>query len=106
MATARQIGQAGEAFVVSSLRSKGFTVFRWDEDAPGASAIEMQGRKKRLFLHVKAAVAPDKPKGLTLEEKVRIKKRAEAVKGEAWAAKVTLDATLGTADRTTWRRIL
>ncbi len=92
--------------MVSSLRSKGFTVFRWDEDAPGASAIEMQGRKKRLFLHVKAAVAPEKPKGLTLDEKVRIKTRADAVKGEAWAAKVTLDATLAAAASTTWRRIV
>lgn len=106
MATERQIRQAGEALVVSSLRSKGFTVFRWDEDAPGTGAIEMQGRKKRLFLHVKSAVAPGKPKGLTLEEKVRIKTRADAVKGEAWAAKVTLDATLGAAASTTWRRIV
>ena len=106
MATERQIGQAGEALVVSSLRSKGFTVFRWDEDAPGASAIEMLGVKKRLFLHVKAAVAPAKPKGLTLEEKARIKTRANAVKGEAWAAKVTLDATLNPAASTTWRRIV
>lgn len=92
--------------MVSSLRSKGFTVFRWNEDTPGSGAIEMQGRKKHLFLHVKAAVAPDKPRGLTLEEKVRIKTRAEAAKGEAWAAKVTLDETLSTAANTTWRRIL
>ncbi len=106
MATAQEIGRAGETLVVSSLRSKGFTVFRWDEDAPGAGAIEMRGGKKRFFLHVKAAVAPDKPKGLTLDEKVRIKIRAEAVKGEAWAAKVTLDPTLGVAASTTWRRIL
>jgi len=105
MSTTRQIGQAGEAVVISSLRKKGFTVFRWDEEAPGATAIEMQGRKKRLFLHVKTAVIPDKPAGLTAGENARIKMRAAAVKGEAWAARVTLDATLAPAANTAWRRI-
>lgn len=107
MATATQIGQAGEGAVVAWLQSKGFTVTKWNTQAPGATDIEATTRTVSLLVQVKAAISPSEPASLSTDEAARITSRATQTGMQAWEARVQLDASLKPLGNITftWRRL-
>jgi Holliday junction resolvase len=94
VATALQIGEAGERIVVDWLKAKGCTIDRWDTQSPGSTDIEASWPTKRLLVQVKSAVAPNQPSVLSGDEIAKIKSRAAKVGAEAWQAQVQLDSQL------------
>ncbi len=76
MATSAQIGQAGEAAVVTALKKEGWSITNWNTQVPGSTDIEASSGKKKLLVQVKSAITPDSPASLSSDEERNIKSRA------------------------------
>jgi len=104
MATAAQIGQAGEAAAVAALKKEGWTIAVWNTQAPGATDIEASSGAKKLLVQVKTAVSPDVPANLSSGEERSITSRAARIGADAYEARVVLGQTLSTV-RVDWRKL-
>jgi len=105
MATALEIGQAGERVVVDWLKTKGYKIDRWDTQSPGSTDIEASASSKRLLVQVKSALAPNLPASLSDSEKKGITSRAASVSAQAWLAQVQLDGRLAPVGEIKWTKL-
>jgi Holliday junction resolvase-like predicted endonuclease len=104
MATSAQIGQAGEATVVTALKKEGWSITNWNTQAPGSTDIEASSGRKKLLVQVKSAITPDSPASLSSDEERNIKSRAAKIGADAYEARVTLDRSLA-ATSLDWRKL-
>ncbi len=91
MATASEIGKAGEQTIVNNLKSDGWNIDKWDTKAPGSTDIEASKNKTAILVQVKSAVAPAEPASLSADELKDIKARAARLSRTAYASKVKLN---------------
>lgn len=105
MATAQEVGRAGEAYVVEQLHGRRFKIQAWDPMSSGAAHIEALGGKRHVLVQVKTGVAPNDPQLLNREEAASMKVRAVELGAEPWQARVTMNADLTLKGTIAWRRV-
>ena len=105
MATAQEVGRAGEAHVVEQLQGRRFKIQAWDTTLPSAADIEALGGKRHVLVQVKTSVSPNDPQFLSAEEATAMKGRALLLGAEAWQARVTMNDDLTLKGKIAWRRV-
>ncbi|HNT26542.1 MAG TPA: hypothetical protein PKH10_00050 [bacterium] len=101
-----ETGRAGEKAVIEELKTKRFSIIKWDSLAPGAADIEAAGvGGRKILVQVKASVEPNLPTTLSGEEERGIRSRAAQQDADAYEARVLLDETLQPAGKVRWRKL-
>jgi hypothetical protein len=104
MASAFDIGRAGELLVVAWLANKGYST-NIDTKGPGSTDIEARGTTASLLVQVKTAILPSLPDALSAVELRNITTRAARLGCQAWEARVQLDARLRPVGAIAWRQL-
>lgn len=104
MATANEIGQAGEEIVANGLRAAGWRV-QQNTQLPGSTDIDGTKNGRHILCQVKTAQAPNEPTGLSSDERRNIKSRATRIGAEAWEALVQLDSRLNPTRGVKWNQL-
>jgi Holliday junction resolvase-like predicted endonuclease len=104
MPTPKEIGTAGEGYVVEHLKGKGYTIDKRDTHASGLADIEAHREKQKMLVLVKSAIT-DEPSNLSAKEQRDITSRAKTRGAVAWEAKVILNANLDIIGDIRWREL-
>ncbi|MBN8705433.1 MAG: hypothetical protein J0L62_06130 [Bacteroidetes bacterium] len=93
-----KIGAAGENAVLKDLTDHGFTTSLLKSTISEPAKIEANKQKTRIIVHVKVAVLPEKPHGVSQEEENKIIIYASRMGAIAYEAKVQLDHALNSTE--------
>jgi Holliday junction resolvase-like predicted endonuclease len=98
------VGSAGEKHATDWLRANGWRCFN-NTRLPGATDIEANSGIRSILVQVKTAVLPDRPAGLSVEERKAIVARATRNGKEAWLAQLQVNRQGELVGRITWTEL-
>ncbi|MGB7993272.1 hypothetical protein [Methanoregula sp.] len=104
MPTPKEIGNAGEGYVVEHLKGRGYTIDKSDTHASGLATIEAHEEKSKMLVLVKSAIT-DEPSNLSAKEQREITSRAKRIGAVAREAKVILNTNLDIIGDIRWREL-
>jgi len=103
--TPEEISLSGERHAIADFTSKGYLCVRNRRSTVPTSIEAIKGNEVAL-VHVRAAVHPDVPDGLSDEESARVRKRAVRMGWQAWFAQVKIDGSGALLEPVAYTRLI